>query len=219
MELTQATDIAYRIRAILEPHCERIHIAGSVRRMKPEVKDIEIVCQPKRGKDMFGGRSEENDPAFVLAAMSLGKRLRGHLTQGRYCQMGIPHTIVAIDEGPPMRTGSTEVTINLDLFMPEPHDYFRQLAIRTGSADYSQHVIAKAWRRLGWVGTEDGLRLEKECEGKEQSGGKITWTCKAKNPTLPPEWDSEEAFFAWLKVPFLDPRNRNVIGNPQNVKA
>lgn len=47
MKHTEAYQIATRIKAELQPHCERIEIAGSIRRNKPEVKDIEIVAIPK----------------------------------------------------------------------------------------------------------------------------------------------------------------------------
>ena len=47
MEYTQALQIAEKVKQELEPHCERIEIAGSIRRKKPEVKDIEIVAIPK----------------------------------------------------------------------------------------------------------------------------------------------------------------------------
>lgn len=47
MKYEDAILIAERVKAELEPHCERIEIAGSIRRKKPEVKDIEIVAIPK----------------------------------------------------------------------------------------------------------------------------------------------------------------------------
>lgn len=47
MEYTKAYEIAIRVKELLTPHCERIEIAGSIRRKKPEVKDIEIVAIPK----------------------------------------------------------------------------------------------------------------------------------------------------------------------------
>lgn len=43
MKLEQALEIAEKVKALLAPHCERIEIAGSIRRKKPDVKDIEIV--------------------------------------------------------------------------------------------------------------------------------------------------------------------------------
>lgn len=47
MKLAQALAIAEKVKALLAPHCERIEIAGSIRRKKPDVKDIEIVAIPK----------------------------------------------------------------------------------------------------------------------------------------------------------------------------
>lgn len=47
MILSEALKIAEAVLKELGPHCERIAIAGSVRRRKPEVKDIEIVAIPK----------------------------------------------------------------------------------------------------------------------------------------------------------------------------
>lgn len=197
MKLEEANLLARYIVDVLSPHCERIHIAGSVRRKKPEVKDIEIVCEPIEpfafdifGDPVCGLRSQE----FVNALHSLGDVIKGNPNTGRYCQVRIP-------------AGDN---INIDIFMPEPDDYFRQLAIRTGSADYSQKVIATGWRRKGWVGTDQGLRLEKECEAKELSGGKKQWKCIERNPTLPPVWQSEEELFEWIGVKWIEPQWRSI---------
>ena len=46
MNLSLARSIALNVKAQLAPHCSRIEIAGSVRREKPEVGDIEIVAIP-----------------------------------------------------------------------------------------------------------------------------------------------------------------------------
>jgi DNA polymerase/3'-5' exonuclease PolX len=47
MELSRAREIAKRVLVLLRPFCERAEIAGSIRRGKPEVGDIEIVVIPK----------------------------------------------------------------------------------------------------------------------------------------------------------------------------
>lgn len=47
MELEKARVIAEKIKALLVPACERLVIAGSIRRQKPEVGDIELLCIPK----------------------------------------------------------------------------------------------------------------------------------------------------------------------------
>jgi DNA polymerase/3'-5' exonuclease PolX len=46
MELEEAKKIADKYVKILKPYCLRIEIAGSIRREKSEVKDIEIVAIP-----------------------------------------------------------------------------------------------------------------------------------------------------------------------------
>lgn len=43
-----ASKIARRLTQLMAPHCYRVEVAGSVRRQKPEVSDIEIVAHPKK---------------------------------------------------------------------------------------------------------------------------------------------------------------------------
>jgi DNA polymerase/3'-5' exonuclease PolX len=50
MELSQATEIAKLILGAVSPFSKRAQIVGSVRREKPEVKDIEIAILPKDGE-------------------------------------------------------------------------------------------------------------------------------------------------------------------------
>ncbi len=58
MELARAQKIAEKIKAVLESSCERITIAGSIRRQKPDVGDIEVLCIPKyiAGVDMLDAK-------------------------------------------------------------------------------------------------------------------------------------------------------------------
>ena len=56
MKHANAYWIANDLQEVLAPHCQRLAIAGSLRRGKPEVKDIELVAVPKTKeiKDLFG---------------------------------------------------------------------------------------------------------------------------------------------------------------------
>jgi len=47
MKYSEILLIAEQVKAELQPHCIRIEIAGSIRRKKPECRDIEIVAIPK----------------------------------------------------------------------------------------------------------------------------------------------------------------------------
>ena len=78
--LKEAQNIAVEICYQLEPFCEKINIAGSVRRKKQEVKDIEIVCVPKLETqyDMFGTPfSSGRNTGFRDVVLSLGEIIKG----------------------------------------------------------------------------------------------------------------------------------------------
>lgn len=192
-----ASSIANDILKYLQPHCTIINIAGSIRREKPEVKDIEIVALPKYQivKDLFGNVIQhQRDTNFCYAATHIGKILKGK-PDGKYMQIEVD-----------VQTQ----TINLDLFMPTEEDYYRQLAIRTGSADYAHKVIAMGWVKKGWCGSDKGFVRQDECDFYIDIENKTHWKCKAANPTKPPHWKSEAEFFEWLGVPFVEPKLRNV---------
>jgi DNA polymerase/3'-5' exonuclease PolX len=194
LPLKQAQRLANRLVEILTPHCERIDIVGSVRRQKQEVGDIEIVCQPKRINFGLFADATVIDPNFFLV-LTLFERLMGNPDNNaaRYFKYKIP-------------TGwASPTTINLDLFLPQASDYYRQLAIRTGSVGFSKETIANGWRKLGWVGTEDGLRREDQVEKKGEK-----WVCNVPASAIiqPPIWESEKDFFEWLKIEYVEPNER-----------
>lgn len=203
LSLATAKKIAISAGNKLLPFCDRLNIAGSIRRGKQEVGDIELVCQPKRVKvglvDLFGQdtRKEEVSAEFIKTANSLGKVIKGK-GDGRMMQIELDNPYGGVR------------TVMLDLFMPMPYDYYRIFAIRTGSADYSAKIITGGWIKRGWRGTVDGLRLEIECAGSKNPEGKVTWKCITDKPNLPPVWNSEEEFFDWIGVQFIPPAIRYV---------
>ncbi len=49
MEIEKAREIAEEVKSHLEEVCERIEIAGSIRRQKKDVGDAELLCIPRSG--------------------------------------------------------------------------------------------------------------------------------------------------------------------------
>ncbi len=199
---THAEAIAAEVIRRLAPNCEegRCIVAGSVRRKTMECGDIEVVCQPRTepspATDLFGNRAE----AFRVAGWSTelisicdGRIEVGDPTYGRYCKGRIEITNPRFTAGP----------CQLDVFMPMPDDFFRQLAIRTGSRDFSAQ-IARQWVAKGWRGTADGLRRADQCVKKGD-----TWeVIKGVRPIVPPAWKSELEFFEWLGIAWVEPEAR-----------
>jgi DNA polymerase/3'-5' exonuclease PolX len=130
MNITSARVIAQKYHDLLAPHCHRIEIAGSIRRGKEEVKDIEIVAiaQPFEGGLFASG---------IADAMKGQRILRGKLEpHARYIQF-------ALKDG-----------INLDLFLCSAENWGWILALRTGSADFNTGILLPTLKRLGY--TADG---------------------------------------------------------------
>jgi len=191
MQYSNAIKIANRLHELFTPHCIITHIAGSIRRQRNEVNDIELVCLPRYEfvkLDLFGNGEWRLSQGYKQVINLISERIIKGQQGGRYMQIQLKKT-----------------SLLLDLFTPQSTDYYRILAIRTGSADYSHLRLAAQWTKLGWCGTHDGLRLIKECI-QTASG----WKCTTDRPTLPPEWESEEQFFQWLQIPWIEPIYREI---------
>lgn len=113
--LNEAERIARKYADMLTPYCERIEIAGSIRRRKEEVGDIEIVAKPLPIMDLFGASNGHRDITLPLPAIKSGQR---------YKQYALP-------EG-----------INLDLFIVLPPAQWGVIfALRTGGAEFSRKLV------------------------------------------------------------------------------
>lgn len=136
MILSRAQALAEKLRDGLAPYCDRIEIAGSIRRQKAEVKDIELVCIPKRvqNPEVFLIEQKVIHPEFVARVEKLEK-IKGEAT-GKYTQRRL--------------TLSDGIEINLDLFMATAENWGLIYAIRTGSAEFSHRVLATGWVRHGY---------------------------------------------------------------------
>jgi len=100
-----------------------------------------------------------------------------------------------------------EHNIQIELYIAQDFDYGRILAIRIGSSAFSRIKLAATWWKLGWSGTEHGLRRRKECIKK---GSK--WVLKPEyegRETKPPPFHTEADFFSFLGIEWIPPENRN----------
>ena len=105
--LAEALDVAANVVSALGPHCQKIDIAGSIRRQSPTIGDVEIVCLPDRSP-------LESTPLFAGGfAQVVGQwpTYKG-TPAGRYTQRLL------------------SCGLKLDLFMPHPDGYGLILAMR-----------------------------------------------------------------------------------------
>lgn len=188
MNYLLAKAISDAIESDMATLVETVVTAGEIRRELEEISKISIVCIPNKvepaptlSTDYAG---EVVDPEFIAFVKSLGRQVSGSVT-GRRVGIVIPELI------------------EVDIFMPQPADFYRILALQTGSNDYCNNVIGPAWEALGWCDTEHGLRKIVDCR---YSGYRYKWVNTAGD--VPTAWASEEAFFEWLEVDYVAPNER-----------
>lgn len=124
MEFKQAAVLARQCMERLRPYCEKgPMLAGSVRRLKPQVGDIELVAIPALEPipDLFGA------PRYSHAVYDAAARL------GRVEKGGTRQIVVVLPEG-----------IKLDFYLVLPPAQFGVIyTIRTGPRDFSKWVVTK----------------------------------------------------------------------------
>lgn len=127
----------------LRHHATRLVIAGSIRRARPEVKDIELVALVPQERDLLG--------VPIGPAGALTEALKAE--SRHVLRTGTKHTsaVVRFDG-----LGAVQV----DLFQTcEPDEWGMLLFIRTGSADFVKRALAYWKTCTGNLGFCEGLQL------------------------------------------------------------
>lgn len=176
--LADAERIAEGLRQALALGCERIAVAGSIRRRKESVGDIELVAIPKMGSrpNLFGEPIEYNMLDDILARLAPDSLTR--------------HPTKPANGARLKRFWLTQHEITVELWLCRPDNWGNILAIRTGDADWSHLMVTP--RALGGLMPPD----------LQQAQGILT------RYGLPVPCPTEEAYFEALGIPWLDPERR-----------
>ena len=175
-----ALAVAREICARLSPHCERLVVAGSLRRKKQDVGDVEI---------LYISRLEERQADLLTTEMvSLAdEEIARMLADGTLSKR-------------PSRTGGTawgsknklalhRSGLPVDLFRTAAESWWNYLVCRTGPADSNTRIATEAQRR--------GYQWNPYSSG---------FTRLADGTTFPMQ--SEEAVFAFVGLPYCAPEGR-----------
>jgi DNA polymerase (family X) len=173
--------VAGELVHLLGPVCERIAIAGSLRRGKADVGDVEILFVPRmeeRPVDMFATSpfslaDEAIQRLLDAGTLTTRPNITGGTTWGDLNKLAL-HAASGIP---------------VDLFTASEDNWFNYLVCRTGPAESNQR-IATAAHNLGWQWNPYGPGFTHR-ETSEQRA------CH-----------SEEAVFAFVGLPFHPPELR-----------
>lgn len=185
LSLREATILARLIVEKLRPFCDRIEIAGSIRRQKAWVNDIEILSIPKSERRE---REELVQPADLWTA-AVYRKVVDVIRDPGYAKT-IEEFAVEIVKGRKLHEAKytqalLEGGVKVDLFTARPETWGYQLVIRTGSAEYSQAILGRG-NKLGYRGV-DG-----------------EWTRFGKPVPVP----EEKTVYELLGIPYLMPQMR-----------
>jgi DNA polymerase/3'-5' exonuclease PolX len=180
--LAEARKTAERLLKMLAPVCERIEIAGSIRRQKPEVGDIELLLIP-RAEMVPDGLFDQK--RIDLADVRIEQLLKRGVLEKRLNTAGFPtwgkQNKLAID----VFSG-----IPADIFATTIEGWFRSIVIRTGPKELNIALIQSAAKR--------GVRVHAygDCGCEDMRTGKA----------IPV--NSEREFFEICGMPYLEPHER-----------
>ena len=179
MKLLAAIKIANRFINLLAHSCEKIQIAGSIRREKSDVGDIEIVAVPKMADVPTGN---------LFGDMMKGSLLDIAIEDAIFRNEFYFDTILPKNGDRPKRFICDKVAV--DLFIASPDNFGDILFIRTGDADFSRLAVTE--RKSG------GLMPSwlKHKNGRLWNGNNQV-VCA-----------TEEDFFAAIGIQFVKPKIR-----------
>ncbi len=181
--LATAQDVAGQwLSNRLAPHCERVQIAGSIRRECPTVGDIGIVAIPRPSFFETMARLHDSPASEISILKGLPGLQRG---RAKYIQIR-----------------DSFYRIQLDVFLASRETWGVVLAIRTGSAEFSRGLMIRA-NRIGLTSFQS--RLVSRAEVIYGKNGKP----KAMGFAAPLETPEERDVFEALKIRWVEPENRH----------
>ena len=160
--------MAEQLTTLLRPSCERIEVAGSVRRKKEMVGDVELLVIPKAAVQSPLWLEREALDSRVMELMEqkiLGYRLneKGRKSYGRWNKM-----LVHVPSG-----------IGVDLFSTTVENFGMALMVRTGSAAFVVQFmtrlksLGKAGHAYGGISISDGTEMT--CPTEEIVFRELLW--------------------------------------------
>ncbi|MGV3756987.1 MAG: hypothetical protein ACO1QS_16520 [Verrucomicrobiota bacterium] len=123
LPLAEGLEMAGKIVEKLASFCDQIAVAGSIRRGKAVVNDIDIVCLPRIGQE---------------------ERFRERCLQRARVVTNAPQTIVVVLENKVQVDLWIATPASKELFEEKPGNFGSLLLMRTGSREHNIHLVKHA---------------------------------------------------------------------------
>ena len=137
----EALAVAEELKAALSPACERIEIAGSLRRGKPDVGDIELLCIPRALDRLWLTEGYDQLDVAVRQMIAAGQLRKRLAENGRFAGYG-PQNKLMVD----VASG-----IGVDLFSTTLANWGMAMFVRTGPVEWNMRMMSH-FREIGMRG-------------------------------------------------------------------
>ncbi len=216
MRLETARRYSGQLVKMLGPHCERLEVAGSVRRLKEEPRDIELVALPKFSKVAEG--IFEDEPVLENEL----DRMMRLLVQTKVFARAEPvqferngRVVVAAAPFSERYYRIRYLGEQVDLFVVRPPaSWGVTMLLRTGPVQFNKWIVTAGWSR-GIYFSQGRLVRHADAKGRYIPGGQPCDHLNCVVLTLPtPE---ERDVFEALQVPWVAPESRT--GRPSGSES
>lgn len=205
MDLPLATKYANHIHKWLASHCDRIEIAGSIRRQRPQCADVDIVCIPKYkiDHDLFQTEQARTNLLWqhLVHYVETYKPDYGTTFDSSIPGKDAVPCVPKILQG--SQPGGMQMIIDLpkcqlDLWFTDADSFASRFIQRTGSKEHNVWLAERALRYgLAWKPSQGLFRREKGL------GGMGAFTERLPSAT-------EADLYAHLGLKFIHPINREI---------
>lgn len=183
----QAITVAYEIRNSFQPFCVRIEIAGSLRRQRPDVGDIEILYIP-----VLRERPDDQDMFRTVMVNLVDEQIREMECAGILSRRQNALGREAFGQKNKLMVHHPS-EIPVDLFAATEANWWNLLVCRTGPAELNTRICVAAQRK-GWKWTTYGSGFQRFDVFRK--GFEVHRS------------ESERDVFEFVGLPYLEPEKR-----------
>lgn len=211
MILSLAQTFADHLVKWLLPNCERLQIAGSIRRHCPECADVDLVCVPRETiyRDMFQVETGRQNHVwmflngYIAGETALGSRVpkpgqeKPRIITGAEYSSGMKQMIVQLPK------------CQLDLWFATSELFATRLLMRTGSKEHNIWFANRAhdhgfhWFPYYGLARLDKVRGHAAAPGEVFMPGELAYQKCLIFPT-----GSETELYGLLQLKYLEPEHR-----------